>query len=166
MDPQGIVHKIHLKGIHMVCMKAPATTRDIFEPICFKVEAHATSTAGSFFLLNNGMCCFAGFVLSQFVEKNFENGVLLWIWMCSMVYEGLINVLFVWWPGFEDVWNMFGYLWNLSIRSRRIWALLQCFNYRVIPPSYGNLFQMSSQKKCHGVFQPLEKCWDRRWIHR
>ena len=35
--------------------------------------------------------------------------VLLWMWMCSMMYECLINVLFVWWPDFEDVWKMFGF---------------------------------------------------------
>jgi len=58
-------------------MKAPATTRDMFEATCFKVEAHATSTAGSFFLLKNGICCFGGFVLRQFLEKHFENGGLL-----------------------------------------------------------------------------------------
>lgn len=146
----GFIHHVHHLFIHMFYMKAPATTRDMFEATCFKVEAHATSTAGSFFLLKNGICCFGGFVLRQFLEKTLWEwwvvmNVLLWMWMCSMMYECLINVLFVWWPDFEDVWKMFGF------------GL--CFNASTtewFPLHLETCSRWVHKKKCHGVFQPLE----------
>lgn len=86
--------------------------------------------------------------------------VLLWMWMCSMMYECLINVLFVWWPDFEDVLKMFGRCLDIleicpSVRQ----GFGLCFNASTtewFPLHLETCSRWVHKKKCHGVFQPLE----------